>query len=196
MNQQKYKELKKKVDSVEKHESNFAITFVSNTSTDQVWNIISSNVNDGAEIRVGILDSSFNPPTNAHLQLLLVAAAQFHLDTYLLLLSTKNADKELHGASMIDRLMMMEIVARIAAKYKIDNSISPPQLSLPLPASSSSSSAAAASSSLVPLFTDNLAVALTDSALFVDKVCAIDDYLKKNKKKLSYLIILFWVTTL
>ncbi|OZJ02673.1 hypothetical protein BZG36_04048, partial [Bifiguratus adelaidae] len=58
---------------------------------------------------MAILDSSFNPPTKAHKQLLLstLSTLDVSFDHVLLLFSTKNADKALEGATVEDRVDMM-----------------------------------------------------------------------------------------
>lgn len=70
---------------------------------------------DGAPHRLLILDSSFNPPTRAHVALLTAAQAHYpanHFAARLLLFATRNADKQLTGASAVQRLEMMEILAK------------------------------------------------------------------------------------
>lgn len=60
-----------------------------------------------------VLDSSFNPPTRAHLRIA-SSALQEHIDPrsrLLLLLATQNADKPSKPASFEDRLVMMELFA-------------------------------------------------------------------------------------
>ncbi|RXW25520.1 hypothetical protein EST38_g347 [Candolleomyces aberdarensis] len=72
-------------------------------------------------IRISILDSSFNPPTLAHLALANSARPKYHseppgseYDAKLLLLSVKNADKTLKpgDASYHQRLEMMALLAK------------------------------------------------------------------------------------
>lgn len=58
-----------------------------------------------------VLDSSFNPPTRAHLHLLTTAAKRFGVERSLLLLAKQNADKPVFGASLVQRLEMMELLA-------------------------------------------------------------------------------------
>ena len=60
---------------------------------------------------VAVLDSSFNPPTRAHLHMLNAACEHFGLQRRLLLLSKQNADKPVVGASLPQRLCMMEMIA-------------------------------------------------------------------------------------
>ena len=60
---------------------------------------------------VAVLDSSFNPPTVAHLSMLRAVAERFGLGHSLLLLAKQNADKPVVGASLVQRLQMMERVA-------------------------------------------------------------------------------------
>jgi nicotinamide-nucleotide adenylyltransferase len=62
-------------------------------------------------LNIAILDSSFNPPTLAHKELLLRTAVECPADAYLLLFSIKNADKQLTGATAEQRLEMMKLLA-------------------------------------------------------------------------------------
>lgn len=62
-------------------------------------------------LSIAILDSSFNPPTLAHKELLLKTAGECPADAYLLLFSIKNADKQLTGATAEQRLEMMKLLA-------------------------------------------------------------------------------------
>lgn len=57
--------------------------------------------------RVAVLPSAFNPPTSAHLALLDVAVATANVNVPAALLSTKNVDKGLHGASLAQRVEML-----------------------------------------------------------------------------------------
>ncbi|KAI8989592.1 hypothetical protein BDB01DRAFT_718454 [Pilobolus umbonatus] len=71
--------------------------------------------NEDHPCRILILDSSFNPPTKAHENLFLKALDSHpphYFDSSLLLFSTRNVDKDLHGASVLQRVQMMEIMAR------------------------------------------------------------------------------------
>ncbi|KAK9719418.1 hypothetical protein K7432_004821 [Basidiobolus ranarum] len=62
--------------------------------------------------RIVVLDSSFNPPTRAHLQLIYESLKlKPSFDACLLLIATNNADKTLSGASLEQRLEMMQILA-------------------------------------------------------------------------------------
>eukprot|EP00967_Tisochrysis_lutea_P059470 scaffold75818_cov39-Tisochrysis_lutea.AAC.1 len=61
---------------------------------------------------VAVLDSSFNPPTCAHMHMLRTVAERFGASHRLLLLATQNADKPVVGASLVQRLQMMELLAR------------------------------------------------------------------------------------
>jgi nicotinamide-nucleotide adenylyltransferase len=62
-------------------------------------------------LRISVLDSSFNPPTLAHLALAKSQPAQGSYDARLLLLSIRNADKLLKptDANLLQRLEMMAI---------------------------------------------------------------------------------------
>ncbi|PKC17957.1 Nucleotidylyl transferase [Rhizophagus irregularis] len=112
----------------------FKITYKSSP----IWPI-SSSVSDHKKItRIAILDSSFNPPTNAHYHLIVRSVTNIFFqndkpiiiqtpegrqqikeqgleffDSCLLLYATKNADKILSSsdANHVDRLLMMETLA-------------------------------------------------------------------------------------
>src|SRR5436305_2200020 len=58
-----------------------------------------------------ILDASFNPPTNAHLGLVLSSLPKASA-TVLLILAIQNADKKAKPASFDHRLEMMELLAK------------------------------------------------------------------------------------
>ncbi|RCH96052.1 hypothetical protein CU098_011241, partial [Rhizopus stolonifer] len=64
--------------------------------------------------RLLILDSSFNPPTRAHASLIETTVSQYppgFFDAILLLLSTNNVDKSMTGASVNQRIEMMQLMA-------------------------------------------------------------------------------------
>lgn len=65
---------------------------------------------------LAVLDSSFNPPTRSHLHLLDKAAEQLGLERKLLLLAKVNADKALQGATLPQRLQMMQLLAQADAE--------------------------------------------------------------------------------
>lgn len=56
---------------------------------------------------VAVLPSAFNPPTLAHQHLLERALSAFGLGTAVALLTTRNVDKGIHGASLADRVGML-----------------------------------------------------------------------------------------
>lgn len=60
---------------------------------------------------LAVLDSSFNPPTCAHVYILHAIARRFGATHRLLLLAKQNADKPVVGASLVQRLQMMELLA-------------------------------------------------------------------------------------
>ncbi|KAJ5963578.1 Cytidylyltransferase [Penicillium vulpinum] len=66
-----------------------------------------------------VLDSSFNPPTRAHLRIASTALLENPKPRprLLLLLATQNADKPSKPASFEDRLVMMELFARDLRTY-------------------------------------------------------------------------------
>ncbi|KAF9936014.1 hypothetical protein BGZ67_002744 [Mortierella alpina] len=108
--------------------------------------------------RIAVLDSSFNPPTKAHYQLL-KAAARVGCDAVLLLLATNNVDKGQTGASAIERLEMMEAMAMDA----IRNDKEEPALR-------------------------HMAVGLTIHARFMDKAQPILDSYPPNTVQLSWIM--------
>lgn len=63
---------------------------------------------------IAVLDSSFNPPTRAHMHMLAAAQRQLGIDRSLLLLAKQNADKPVVGASLVQRLEMMSVLAAAA----------------------------------------------------------------------------------
>ncbi|KAF9282113.1 hypothetical protein BGZ68_006194 [Mortierella alpina] len=108
--------------------------------------------------RIAVLDSSFNPPTKAHYQLL-KAAARVGCDAVLLLLATNNVDKGQTGASAVERLEMMEAMAMDA----IRNEKEEPALR-------------------------HMAVGLTIHARFMDKAQPILDSYPPNTVQLSWIM--------
>src|SRR5262245_19342713 len=56
-----------------------------------------------------VFASSFNPITNAHLELMRRAATQFSLDATVALAAVGNADKRGYECSLADRLMMVQL---------------------------------------------------------------------------------------
>ena len=59
-----------------------------------------------------VLDSSFNPPTIAHAEMLRQGMACVPQAVGMLLFSTRNMDKPLEGASLEQRIAMMELEAQ------------------------------------------------------------------------------------
>ncbi|KAF9086352.1 hypothetical protein BGX29_001453 [Mortierella sp. GBA35] len=108
--------------------------------------------------RIAVLDSSFNPPTKAHYQLL-KAAAQVGCDAVLLLLATNNVDKGQTGASAVERLEMMEAVAMDSIRNEKED----PALR-------------------------HMAVGLTIHARFMDKAQPILDHYPPNTVQLSWIM--------
>src|SRR5579859_968114 len=83
-------------------------SFVSSSEAFQILNKPSQTPSDD----IFILDSSFNPPTNAHLALGISSLPSTRQSTVLLLLAIQNADKTPKPASFHHRLAMMELLAR------------------------------------------------------------------------------------
>ena len=61
--------------------------------------------------RLGVLSASFNPMTNAHLEMALISRRELGLEGILLLLAKVNVDKPIFGASLTDRVLMLIGVA-------------------------------------------------------------------------------------
>ncbi|KAI8098969.1 uncharacterized protein BX664DRAFT_320071 [Halteromyces radiatus] len=99
---------------LDKHSSSkFFLTFGPQTK-EGTWALTQRQNNHPSPLRLLILDSSFNPPTRAHHALLsnTLNRQRKDFDAALLLLSSRNADKQLNGASVMQRMQMMEIIAR------------------------------------------------------------------------------------
>lgn len=62
--------------------------------------------------RVAVLPSAFNPPTLAHLHLLETGLDVPGVGSAAALLSTRNVDKALHGATLAQRIEMLLLLAR------------------------------------------------------------------------------------
>ena len=58
-----------------------------------------------------VLDSSFNPPTRAHVRMLELANQKGTFDLNLLLLAKQNVDKKVFGETLAHRVLMMECLA-------------------------------------------------------------------------------------
>ncbi|RIB27771.1 hypothetical protein C2G38_2029103 [Gigaspora rosea] len=118
-------------------------------------------------LKIAILDSSFNPPTKAHMHLLLQSVnnqsnTKF-FDACLLLYAIKNADKTplSSDAGPVDRLLMMESLA--SQICSINTKSEPTFNSL-----------------------QNIAIGVTTHPLFMDKAKAIHSYFNNNKLSSSY----------
>ena len=61
---------------------------------------------------VAALPAAFNPPTTAHVELLDAAQKKIRTSEFLLILDKKTIDKELYGATLEDRLLMLELMAQ------------------------------------------------------------------------------------
>ena len=130
-------------------------------------------------VQISILDSSFNPPTLAHLALALAntppppprnappSLAPHDFDARLLLLSVRNADKQLKpgDATFEQRMEMMVLLAQELARS-------------PAPAPAH---AQATPSQPEPLAREpNVAVAIIDEPTFVGKSAVLLDFLRKR----------------
>jgi nicotinate (nicotinamide) nucleotide adenylyltransferase len=86
------------------------------------WPAEAETISKRNPLTIAILDSSFNPPTLAHKELLLRTAAESPADAYLLLFSINNADKQLTGATAEQRVKMMKLMAEtIYSQYPACN---------------------------------------------------------------------------
>jgi len=142
------------------------------TSHEQ-WPLPRSSIGD--VLHVSVLDSSFNPPTLAHLALA-NAPCPFSLDSstsargppdydaVLLLLSVRNADKKLNpgDATYVQRLEMMILLAKDIVRHQPDPNILDHMQR---------------SDSPVPLHT-NVAVAIIDEPTFVGKSKTLLQFLR------------------
>ncbi|KAA1467739.1 Nucleotidylyl transferase [Dentipellis sp. KUC8613] len=94
-------------------------------STTPTWPLTSSPPSSSSSpLRISVLDSSFNPPTLAHLALALSpppAADHTPYDARLLLLSVRNADKQLKpgDATHAQRMQMMGLLAQDMAPANV-----------------------------------------------------------------------------
>lgn len=75
----------------------------------------------GGELRgrVAVLPAAYNPPTVAHLALIERALAVAGVDAAGALLSTRNVDKAVHGASLADRVEMLLAAHDTGAGYAV-----------------------------------------------------------------------------
>jgi len=69
--------------------------------------------------RVAVLPSAFNPPTIAHMELLEIARVVDGIHSVAALLTTKNVDKGLHGASLGHRIGMLLALSGDGARYAV-----------------------------------------------------------------------------
>ncbi|KAG4094267.1 Nucleotidylyl transferase [Neocallimastix lanati (nom. inval.)] len=142
-------------------------------------NTILNDINDSKNEfkNIIILDSSFNPPTVAHIKLLTETFSfycekllsgninnnEFSNPNFLLLITNNNVDKKLVGANLSQRLQMMEIVSNNLHKeiIKIANE--------------------KFQSLKNQLNNINILVGLTNVGRFIDKVIALKQYIPKAK---------------
>ncbi|KDR78828.1 hypothetical protein GALMADRAFT_63984 [Galerina marginata CBS 339.88] len=135
-------------------------------------------------LRISVLDSSFNPPTLAHLALAnsrrsqslttdghAPKATQLFYDAKLLLLSVKNADKTLKpgDATYQQRLEMMDL---LASDVQAD-------------ADQSASLSTSTSDALSPVERANVAIAIIDEPTFVGKSATLLTFLRRRLSTLN-----------
>lgn len=68
---------------------------------------------------VAALPAAFNPLTAAHLELLEAVERKRRISEFLLVLDKKTIDKELYGATLEDRLLMLELFSRGKKKMSV-----------------------------------------------------------------------------
>ena len=68
---------------------------------------------------LGVFPSSFNPITVAHVELMERAVSDFAMDEVLLVLDKKTLDKEVFGATLVDRLLMLLIFCRNTSRISV-----------------------------------------------------------------------------
>lgn len=79
---------------------------------DEVHRVHRFDPGAGFTDRVAVLPSAFNPPTEAHLRLLDLALDDEDVSAASALLSTRNVDKGLYGAGLLDRIGMLLALRR------------------------------------------------------------------------------------
>ncbi|CAG8487999.1 19034_t:CDS:2 [Gigaspora margarita] len=139
----------------------FKLTY---TSSNWPYDLTKSS---NSNLKIAILDSSFNPPTKAHMNLLLQSVKNQSntkfFDACLLLYAIKNADKTPSSSDVgpVDRLLMMESLASqiCSINTKSESTFNSLQ---------------------------NIAIGVTTHPLFMDKAKAIHSYFNNNKLSSSY----------
>jgi nicotinamide-nucleotide adenylyltransferase len=145
----------------------FKIIFKNLENWPFLLNSFISNKQQQHTTRIAILDSSFNPPTKAHLKLLENSIINYNNNSQnfifhasLLLYSINNVDKitSSSDAKLIDRLIMMKILASCIINSQKSNNNS---------------------------LLQNLAVGVTTQARFIDKANAIHSSFNNNSNNNS-----------
>lgn len=111
---------------------------------------------------VAVLDSSFNPPTRAHLALALSSGAD--VQSIILLLSVRNADKQLKSgdATYAQRLHMMGLLAKGMSSILLDHTTT------------------SYIANRTPSYVTSIAVAAIDEPTFVGKSTRLLNYLSQT----------------
>ena len=97
-------------DYLECGKNDYGIVIFSPKQSDIKFDVYKTNLK-----RVLVMDSSYNPPTRAHVQLCLSAISQhtkLDIDTLVMLLATKNADKQ--QSTIDDYVNRMELMKTVA----------------------------------------------------------------------------------
>lgn len=130
---------------------------------------------DGMGLRVGVLDSSFNPPTKAHSALLTATAAKLNLDGYLLMISTLNADKgAVRSQSDTTSIVLPKLEGRLAMMSALAEEIQEVFKGQTLG--------------------NELAIAVTDKALFIDKAHDLQTLFKGRRLRSFFILGIDTVT--
>jgi nicotinate (nicotinamide) nucleotide adenylyltransferase len=69
--------------------------------------------------KLGVLSASFNPMTNAHVKMIEASEKNYELDEILLLLAKANVDKDITGASLEERLLMIKLYAQKRPQFSV-----------------------------------------------------------------------------
>ncbi|KDQ57052.1 hypothetical protein JAAARDRAFT_35648 [Jaapia argillacea MUCL 33604] len=131
----------------------------------------SAQISPPKSLQISVLDSSFNPPTLAHLALAKASLPPSHqrhaadYDAKLLLLSVRNADKTLKptDATYIQRMEMMVLLAKNLSSSTVISNLDDPSM---------------ASSLVDGVDLTNVAVGIIDEPIFVRKSTILQAFLR------------------
>ncbi|MFQ6040414.1 MAG: nicotinate-nicotinamide nucleotide adenylyltransferase [Candidatus Poribacteria bacterium] len=69
--------------------------------------------------KLGVFSASFNPLTNAHVKMIEEARETYNLAEILLVLAKANVDKDVFGASLAERLLMIKLYAQKRPQFSV-----------------------------------------------------------------------------